>query len=53
VCGDIIEFANPEIERIQEEVARDIGFVIEGHRHQIYGLCRKCAAQHGGAPAVR
>lgn len=52
-CGDIIEFANPEIERIQEDVAREIGFVIEGHRHQIYGLCRKCASQRGGAPVVR
>jgi Fur family ferric uptake transcriptional regulator len=44
-CGDIIEFSNPEIERIQDEIAADIGFVIEGHRHQIFGLCRRCAAR--------
>jgi Fur family transcriptional regulator, ferric uptake regulator len=42
VCGEIFEFANDEIERIQERIADDIGFRIEGHRHQIYGTCRKC-----------
>ena len=24
---------------------RDIGFVIEGHRHHIFGLCRRCASR--------
>jgi Fur family ferric uptake transcriptional regulator len=44
-CGAIIEFSRPEIERIQDEVAAEIGFVIQGHRHQIYGLCRNCASR--------
>jgi Fur family ferric uptake transcriptional regulator len=44
-CSEIFEFSNPEIERIQDEIAADIGFVIQGHRHQIYGLCRNCAAR--------
>lgn len=44
-CGEIFEFANPEIERIQDEIAAGIGFVIAGHRHQIYGLCRRCASK--------
>lgn len=43
-CGAIFEFASEEIERIQDETAARIGFIIEGHRHQIYGACRKCAA---------
>ena len=42
-CGDIIEFESPEIERIQDEIAAGLGFVIEGHRHQIFGRCRRCA----------
>ncbi len=50
-CAEIIEFTSPEIERIQIDVARELGFVIEGHRHQIHGLCRKCAAQAGSAPS--
>jgi len=44
-CGEILEFSNPEIERIQDEIAAGIGFVIEGHRHQIFGFCRGCAAR--------
>jgi Fur family ferric uptake transcriptional regulator len=44
-CGDIIEFSSPEIERLQDEIAADIKFVIEGHRHQIFGRCRRCAAR--------
>jgi Fur family ferric uptake transcriptional regulator len=50
-CGEIFEFVNPEIERIQDEVAAEIGFVIQGHRHQIYGLCRACAARPQRAEA--
>jgi Fur family transcriptional regulator, ferric uptake regulator len=42
-CGEIFEFSNAEIERIQDELAADIGFVIDGHRHQIFGFCRECA----------
>jgi Fur family ferric uptake transcriptional regulator len=43
-CGEIFEFSSDEIERIQDEIAAGIGFVIEGHRHQIYGRCRACVA---------
>ena len=42
-CGEIFEFQSPEIERLQEEIARSLGFVIEGHRHNIYGRGSKCA----------
>jgi Fur family ferric uptake transcriptional regulator len=44
-CGEIFEFSSPEIERLQDEIASDLGFVIQGHRHQIYGLCRRCASR--------
>ena len=50
-CERILEFSNPEIERLQEEIAAGLGFLIEGHRHQILGLCRSC--QSGSAPAPR
>ena len=49
-CGAIFEFSNPEIERIQDETAAGIGFVIQGHRHQIFGLCRRCAARGAAKP---
>jgi len=44
-CGDIFEFSSPEIERLQEEIAEGIGFVIDGHRHHIFGFCRRCASR--------
>lgn len=52
-CGEIFEFSDPEIERIQDETAAGIGFVIQGHRHQIYGLCRRCAARPARSEARR
>src|SRR5512139_1259571 len=44
-CGEIIEFRSAEIERLQAEIAERIGFRIDGHRHHIYGRCRRCAAR--------
>jgi Fur family ferric uptake transcriptional regulator len=41
-CGVIIEFTSPEIEQLQEQVARELGFTIREHRHEIYGLCAGC-----------
>jgi Fur family ferric uptake transcriptional regulator len=52
-CGAIFEFSNPEIERIQDETAAGIGFVIQGHRHQIFGLCRRCASRPAQSEARR
>ena len=42
-CGLIIEFIEPQIEKLQEQVAAQHGFKIERHRHELYGLCSKCA----------
>ena len=44
-CGEIFEFMSDDIERLQDEIAGKLGFVIEGHRHQIYGLCRRCVSR--------
>jgi Fur family ferric uptake transcriptional regulator len=44
-CGAIFEFQSPEIERLQEEIASGIGFKVEGHRHHVFGRCRKCASK--------
>jgi len=50
-CGEIIEFQSPEIENLQDRIANGLGFVIEGHRHTIFGRCQKCA--HKAPRAVR
>src|SRR5262245_8683683 len=44
-CHAIFEFSSPDIERIQDEIAADIGFVIDGHRHHIFGTCRRCVSK--------
>ncbi|MBK5257947.1 MAG: transcriptional repressor [Vicinamibacteria bacterium] len=48
-CGAIFEFSSDEIEALQEEEARRIGFRIDGHKHQIFGQCGKCLGSGGGA----
>ncbi len=39
--GKIIEFQNPEIERIQSEIAEKLGFDVEFHSLKIYGRHKK------------
>lgn len=41
-CGTIVEFGNPQIEALQDSVAREHGFHIVRHRLELYGHCRKC-----------
>ena len=36
--GDVIEFANPEIEALQERIAREHGFKLVDHRLELYGV---------------
>lgn len=36
--GEVIEFANPEIEAMQREIARRYGFRLVGHRLELYGV---------------
>jgi len=45
--GRVIEFSNEEIEKLQERVARELGFSLVGHRLELYGvpLSRKKSAR--------
>jgi Fur family ferric uptake transcriptional regulator len=36
--GEVIEFQNDEIERLQESVARELGFRLIGHRLELFGM---------------
>ncbi len=38
-CGNIVEFEEPLIEELQERIAVQYGFVIEHHKHELYGHC--------------
>lgn len=36
--GQVVEFFDPEIERLQEEIARRLGFRLVDHRLELYGV---------------
>ena len=41
-CGRVIEFFEPRIEALQDEVAARHGFVLLSHNHQMRGICKRC-----------
>ena len=36
--GEVIEFCDPEIERLQERIARKLGYELRDHRLELYGV---------------
>lgn len=36
--GQVLEFVDDEIERLQEEIARRLGYRLVGHRLELYGM---------------
>ena len=44
-CGNITEFANEDMERLQIKVAAEHGFHMLQHRMEIYGLCSRCLSE--------
>jgi Fur family ferric uptake transcriptional regulator len=36
--GKVIEFVDPEIERLQQEIARRLGYKLVDHRLELYGV---------------
>jgi Fur family ferric uptake transcriptional regulator len=44
--GQVIEFQNPRIEALQEEIARELGYRLVGHRLELFGT------REAGSPPV-
>jgi Fur family ferric uptake transcriptional regulator len=40
-CGRVEEFYDPEIEKRQEDAAKELGFTMQEHSLMIYGMCSK------------
>ena len=36
--GEVIEFVDPEIEALQEKIAKKLGYTLKGHRLELYGV---------------
>lgn len=41
-CGKFVEIESPEIEALQEQLAKKNGFELIKHRLELYGLCSAC-----------
>lgn len=41
-CGNISEFENEKIEKLQQQVAAQFGFKLTGHILELYGICQNC-----------
>ncbi len=41
-CGSISEFVDEEIELRQKTIADELGFLMQEHSMQIYGICKTC-----------
>ena len=41
-CGIFVEVFSPELERIQENLVRQHGFLQKSHQLQIFGICSRC-----------
>src|SRR5512132_110186 len=48
-CGRVIEFFEPRIESLQDEVCEHYGFLPLSHSHQMRGICRQCRPRALGA----
>ena len=47
-CGRVEEFFDPEIERRQQQVAEQRGFLLQDHALALYANCTKPACPHRG-----
>ena len=41
-CGEVAEFHNEEIERLQEKIASENGYRVVDHALYMYGVCGSC-----------
>lgn len=41
-CGNITEFVDEQIEERQRKIADELGFKMQDHSMQIYGICKNC-----------
>ena len=44
-CGKVEEFYDAEIERRQQMIAKDKGWILQDHAMSLYGLCADCTAR--------
>ena len=51
-CHKIVEFNSETLEKLQERIARFLGFVVSRHRMELYGICGECRGTGDGEKAT-
>ena len=44
-CGEIIEFQEPRVEKLQQEIIARYGYELLTHTYKLYGLCSRCQGE--------
>jgi Fur family ferric uptake transcriptional regulator len=47
-CGEIFEFENDEIEKLQSDIAKKLGFRLADHRMELFGECVRTSCKFRG-----
>lgn len=42
-CGAIVDFEYPPLLQVEKAASEQTGFVVRGHRMEVYGVCGSCA----------
>jgi len=45
-CGTITEFVDEAIEQRQKAITEELGFIMQEHSMQIYGICKDCQTKN-------
>jgi Fur family peroxide stress response transcriptional regulator len=43
-CGVLVDFNYPTLRQVETSAADETGFLIQGHRLEVYGTCQNCAS---------
>ncbi len=49
-CGSVSDFSSGDLEGLLDDITRRIGYRVDAHRLEVYGLCPDCGAR-GALPA--
>jgi Fur family ferric uptake transcriptional regulator len=51
-CGKVARFQREALDRLQREIAAELGFTVQSRMLKIYGLCGRCALEAGSGDMV-
>jgi Fur family ferric uptake transcriptional regulator len=48
-CGKVVRFTRPDLDKLQADIADQLGFSAQSRRLKIYGVCAECRGLRGRA----